>query len=160
MAPLDVTIDRDTRQLVITRVFDAPRALVFKTYTDPELIPQWWGISAQTTVDAMDVRPGGRWRYVQRDTEGNEQGFRGEYREVTPPERLSYTFEWEGMPGHIILETLVFDEQDGKTTITNTSSYDTLEDLEGMLQSGAEQGAAITWDRLAELLQRVQLQQR
>ena len=160
MAPLDVTIDRDTRQLVITRVFDAPRALVFKTYTDPELIPQWWGISAQTTVDAMDVRPGGRWRYVQRDTQGNEQGFRGEYREVTPPERLSYTFEWEGMPGHIILETLVFDEQDGKTTITNTSSYDTLEDLEGMLQSGAEQGAAITWDRLAELLQRVQLQQR
>ena len=159
MAPLDVTIDHDNRQLVITRVFDAPRELVFKTYTDPELIPQWWGVGGQTTVDVMDVRPGGRWRYVQRDAEGNEQGFRGEYRDVTPPERLSYTFEWEGMPGHIILETLVFDEQDGKTTIINTSRYDTLEDLEGMLQTGAEQGAAITWDRLAEVLKRLLLQQ-
>jgi uncharacterized protein YndB with AHSA1/START domain len=145
-------IDRDKREIVMTRVFNAPRELVFKTYIDPQLLPQWWGIGGTTTVDKMDVRPGGEWRYVQHDDSGAEYAFRGVYREVVPPERLSYTFEFEGMPGHILLETIVFEDKGDQTQLTSTSFYETLDDLEGMLQSGAEHGAAITWNRLEELL--------
>ena len=142
------------REIVMTRVFDAPRELVFKAYTDPNLIPQWWGLrSNTTTVDKMDVRPGGVWRFIQHDADGNEFGFNGEYREIVPPERLVNTFEFEGMPGHIIVDTAMFEElPDGKTKLTVTSLFDTVEDRDGMLKSGMEGGAIETWDRLAELL--------
>ena len=100
----------------------------------------------------MDFRPGGRWRFVLRDMDGNEFGFRGEYREIVPPERIVWTFEFDGMPGHVSVETLVFEEHDGKTTLTGTSVFDSKEDRDGMLQSGMEEGAAETWDRLAEYL--------
>ncbi|MDQ3250481.1 MAG: SRPBCC family protein [Chloroflexota bacterium] len=142
------------REIVMTRIFNAPRELVFKAYTDPEAIPQWWGLrSATTTVDKMDVRPGGVWRFVQQDTQGNEFAFNGEYREIVPPERLVNTFEFEGMPGHIIVDTAIFEAQpNGTTRLTVTSRFASLEDREGMLQSGMEGGANETWDRLAEYL--------
>lgn len=150
--PTTLTTPSD-REIVMTRLFDAPRELVFKAYTDPKLIPQWWGLrSLTTTVDKMDVRPGGVWRFVQRDSDGNEDGFHGVYREIASPERLVYTFEWEGMPGHVSVETVTFDEDDGKTKVTATSVFDSMEDRDGMLQSGMEAGAVETWDRLAELL--------
>src|SRR6185295_13830618 len=80
---------RGDREIVITRVFDAPRALVFKAYTDPEAIPHWWGPAKyKTSVDKMDVRPGGEWRYTHVGPDGETFGFHGEYREVVPPERL------------------------------------------------------------------------
>ena len=142
------------REISITRVFDAPRKHVFQAHTDPQHVPQWWGQRHSTTiVDVMDVRPGGAWRFVQRDPEGTEYGFRGEYREVVPPERLVYTFEFEGMPGHILVETITFDEHDGKTTVSVTSVFDSVEDRDGMLESGMESGAIESWDRLAELLE-------
>jgi len=101
----------------------------------------------------MDVRPGGVWRFIQHDADGNEFGFNGEYREIVPPERLVNTFEFEGMPGHIIIDTAMFEElPDGKTKLTVTSLFDTVEDRDGMLKSGMEGGAIETWDRLAELL--------
>jgi len=141
------------REIVMTRVFDAPRELVFKAYTDPKLIPQWWGQrSTTTTVDKMDVRPGGVWRFVQRDADGNEYAFNGEYKEIVPPERLAYTFEFEGMPGHVLLETVTFEEQGGKTKVKVLSLFDSVEDRDGMLQSGMEAGANESNDRLAELL--------
>jgi uncharacterized protein YndB with AHSA1/START domain len=140
----------------MTRSFDAPRELVFKTYTDPKLVPQWWGVGGKTVVDKMDVRPGGDWRYVQHDDTGNQYAFSGVYQEVVPPERLAYTFEFEAMPGHVLVETIVFEEEDGKTTLTSTSVFETLEDLEGMLASGAEGGATITWNKLAELISTLQ----
>src|SRR3954462_9504854 len=88
------------REIHIERVFDTPRDRVFAVYTDPALIPEWWGPHGTVaTVDEMDVRSGGRWRFVVRDADGSETGFRGAYREVTPPERIVQTFEWEGMPG-------------------------------------------------------------
>ena len=149
------------REIGMTRVFDAPRELVFRAYTDAELIPQWWGLRTHTTiVDVMDVRPGGAWRYIQRDQDGNEYAFRGEFREIVPPERLVSTFEYEGMPGHIAVDTAVFDEVDGKTTVTVTSLFDSVEDRDGMLESGMESGAAETWERLAELLARLQSRER
>ena len=140
-------------EIVMTRDFDAPRDLVFKAYTDPEVIPKWWGWrDSVTIVDKMDVKPGGQWRYVGRGPDGTEYAFRGEFREIVPPERLSYTFEYEGMPGHICVETITFEETDGKTTLTNISLYDSVEDRDGMLASGMEEGAAESLDRLEEYL--------
>ena len=144
---------RATRQLVMTRVFNAPRRRVFQAYTDPKLIPKWWGPRSQaTTVDAMDVRNGGKWRYVSRDTDGTDYGFHGVYKEIVPPERLVSTFEFEGMPGHVVDEIATFEDLGNKTRLTITSKFRSIEDLEGMLASGMESGARETWDRLAELL--------
>ena len=139
--------------VVITRVFDAPRELVFKTYLDPNHVPEWWGPKRlTTTVDKMEVRPGGVWRIVQSEADGNEYAFHGVYHEIVPPERLTYTFEFEGMPGHILLETVTLEEQDGKTKMTDQSVFQSVEDRDGMLQSGMEAGVIELMDRLAELL--------
>ena len=141
------------RELVITRVFAAPRALVFRAMTDPALIPQWWGPRRYATiVDQMEVQPGGKWRFINRAADGTEHAFRGEYREIVPPERIVQTFEWEGMPGHISVETATLAERDGKTTLTIRSMFDSPEERAGVLQSGMQEGASETHDRLAELL--------
>ena len=141
------------REILVERLFDAPRELVFKAHTEPRLIPRWWGPGRlTTTVDKMDVRPGGLWRFVQRDASGNEYAFNGEYREILAPERVAYTFEFEGMPGHVLTETATFEEHDGKTKLTVTDVFDTAEDRDGMLQSGMEEGAAESQYRLAQLL--------
>jgi len=141
------------REIVTERVFDAPRDRVWAAYTDPELIPQWWGPrDAAVTVDKMDVQPGGAWRFVHTDAEGNELGFRGTYREVTPPERIVQTFEWEGMPGHVIVETLTLEDLGGRTKVTGVSLFHTTEERDGMLASGMERGLTETHERLDELL--------
>jgi uncharacterized protein YndB with AHSA1/START domain len=141
------------REIVTERVFDAPRDRVFAAYTDPELIPQWWGPRGTTTiVDQMDVRPGGAWRFVARDSDGSETAFRGTYREVTPPERIVQTFEWEGMPGHVLVETATFEDLGGRTRVRTNSLFHTSEERDGMLESGMERGLTETHDRLAELL--------
>jgi uncharacterized protein YndB with AHSA1/START domain len=148
--PLMVLLPAE-REIQLVRVVDAPRELVFKIYTDPQSIPHWWGPrSVTTSVDQMDVRPGGRWRYVQRNPDGSQTGFRGEYREIAPPDRLVATFEWEGMPGHISLETTRFEEHGGGTRIVATTQFDSVDDRDGMLQYGMEEGAAELWDRLEE----------
>lgn len=142
------------REIVMTRVFDAPRPLVFEAYTNPTHIPKWWGRRhTTTTVDKMDVRPGGPWRFIEREADGREYAFSGEYREIVPPERLVSTFEFEGLPGHIVVDTAIFEERPGgKTRLTVTSLFASVEDRDGMLASGMEGGAIETWDRLAELL--------
>jgi uncharacterized protein YndB with AHSA1/START domain len=143
------------REIVSKRVFDAPRDRVFAAYTDPALIPQWWGPRRMTTiVDEMDVRPGGAWRFLQHDSNGDEHGFRGIYREVTPPERLVQTFEWEGMPGHVLVETVTFEDLGGRTKMTTTSLFHTPRERDGMLASGMESGLTESHERLAELLAR------
>lgn len=137
--------------IVITRFFEAPADLVFRAYTDPKAIPQWWGPSFLTTVvDQMDVRIGGKWRFVQHDAEGNEYAFRGEYLEIDPPRRMVQTFEFEGMPGSVSVETATLEEQDGGTLVTVRSVFDTVEERDGMVQSGMEEGATETWERLAD----------
>lgn len=147
------------REIVMEHVFDAPRELVFKTYTDPNLIPKWWGPRRlTTTIDKMEVRVGGRWRFVQHDAAGSEYAFNGEYREIVPCERISYTFEFEGLPGHVLLETVTFEEHDGKTKLTVTALFQSAEDRDGMLQSGMEEGATESQDRLAELLESIVIQ--
>jgi uncharacterized protein YndB with AHSA1/START domain len=153
MTKTDFIAEPGKQAVVIMRIFDAPRELVFKAVTDPDLVPQWWGPKSRTTiVDKMAVRPGGVWRFVQRDQDGNEYAFHGVYHEVVPPERLVYTFEFEGMPGHVLLETVTFEEQDGKTRMTDTTVFQSVEDRDGMLKSGMKEGSAVSTDRFVELL--------
>jgi uncharacterized protein YndB with AHSA1/START domain len=153
MSDMKVVADPGTHEIVITRSFDAPRELVFKAFTDADAVRQWWGLnSTETVVDQLEARPGGRWRFVQRDGDGNEFGFHGVYHDLQAPERIVYTFEFEGMPGHVLLETLVFEDQDGRTQMTDTSVFQSVADRDGMLQSGMESGAAESMDRLDEYL--------
>ena len=141
------------REIRTSRIFDAPRDLVFKAMTDPNLIPRWWGPRGVTTaVDKVEVRPGGAWRFVSRGAGGDQDAFRGVFREIVPPERIVQTFEWEGLPGHISVDTSVFEEIDGKTRLTTTSLFDSVEDRDGMLKAGMETGLRETLDRFAELL--------
>ena len=150
-----VTTPKD-REIHIERIFDAPRDRVFATFTDPALVPEWWGPEGTTTiVDRMDVEAGGSWRYVVKGDDGSEHGFRGTYREVSPPERLVSTFEWEGMPGHVSVDISVFEDLgDGRTKIVTTSLFHTDEERDGMLASGMEAGLNQTYNRLEALLAR------
>ena len=143
------------REVVVTRFFDAPRERVFQASTDPDLIPLWWGPESYTTrVEKMDMRPGGEWRFVQRDNEGNEYVFKGVYREVVPPERESHTFEFEGMPGHVLIETSTFQEFNGKTRLTINELFQSREDRDGMFSTGMKQGATESMNRMEKLLKR------
>jgi uncharacterized protein YndB with AHSA1/START domain len=143
------------REIVLSRVFNAPRELVFEAHSKREHVERWWGPRGYTLpVCDLDFRPGGKWRFVSRSPDGQEDAFRGEFREIVPPERIVWTFEWEGLPGHISVETLVFEEiEGGKTRLIGTSVFDSKEDRDGMVESGMEEGAAETWDRLAEHLE-------
>ena len=153
-AAATVTTPAD-REIHTERVFDAPRDRVFAAFTDPELIPEWWGPrDATTIVDRMEVKPGGAWRFVIRNPDGTETGFRGTYREVSPPERVVQTFEWEGMPGHVSVETVTFEDLGERTKVVNTTLFHTTEERDGMLASGMESGMNETYQRLDELLAR------
>jgi uncharacterized protein YndB with AHSA1/START domain len=144
------------REIRIERVFDAPRDRVFAAFVDPALIPEWWGPRGRTAVvDEMDVRPGGGWRFRIANSDGEETAFRGTYREVTAPERIVQTFEWEGMPGHVAVETATFEDLGDRTKVTTTSLFHTTEERDGMLESGMESGASETYERLDELLARL-----
>jgi uncharacterized protein YndB with AHSA1/START domain len=144
------------REIHVERIFDAPRERVFAAYTDPELISEWWGPHGTTAiVDVMEVKNGGRWRFVVRNSDGSETAFRGTIREITPPERIVQTFEWEGMPGHVSVDTAEFEDLgDGRTKIVTTSIFHTTEERDGMLESGMEGGLNETYERLDALLAR------
>ncbi len=150
------TVKRDELKVVIERIFNAPREKVFKVFTDPATLPKWWGPrNLTTTVESMDVRVGGTWRFIQRDENGNEFAFNGVYKEVTPPERICNTFEFELMAGHILVETAVFEDLGDKTKVTSTAEYASVEDLDGMVASGMEGGAVESWERLAECMEKM-----
>ncbi|HLZ48787.1 MAG TPA: SRPBCC family protein [Candidatus Limnocylindria bacterium] len=149
---MQVTQLSDT-ELQITREFDAPRETVFRALTDPTLLPKWWGPRRyKTVVDTMEVRPGGTWRMRNIAADGGEHAFRGEFREVTPPERIVWTFEYEPLPGHISVETLTLTERDGRTLLTVHDVFSSKEDLDGMVNSGMESGARESYERLDDVL--------
>jgi uncharacterized protein YndB with AHSA1/START domain len=149
-------VRREELKVVMERTFDAPRDLVWKVFTDPQSIPEWWGPkNLTTTVEKMDVKPGGAWRFVQRDPEGNQFAFNGVYKEIDPPRFLSRTFNFEGIPGnHELTELLTLEEHDGKTKVIGIAVYANVEDLDGMVGSGMEKGATESWERLAELVEK------
>lgn len=151
---LTVTLPSDL-EIVLTRVFNAPRRLVFEAHTTPEHVRRWWGCRDSTlTVCEMDFHVGGAWRYVIKMSDGSEHPFKGVYREIVPPERLAYTFIYDVdfIRDHEALETITFDERNGKTTLKSTILHKTREARDGQLQSGMEIGAAETLNRLEEYL--------
>ncbi len=128
---------------------------MFKAQTTPELFEQFWGPERYTTkVERMEIKKGGVWRVLQRDSEGKEYAFNGVYHEATP-ERIIDTWEWEGMPGHVLLETITMEEIDGMTKLTNVSVFQSVEDRDGMYRSGMVEGSEATMDRMAELLRKM-----
>jgi uncharacterized protein YndB with AHSA1/START domain len=141
------------REIHVEREFDAPRERVFAAHVDPELIPQWWGPhGTKTVVEELDARPGGKWRFVIRNSDGSETGFRGVFREVVAPERIAWTFEWEGLPGHVSVDSLSFEDLGERTQVVSTTVFHTAEERDGMLESGMEGGMNETYERLDALL--------
>ena len=143
------------RDIVMTRVFDAPRSLVFDAYTKPELLKRWLGVFGgySMPVCEVDLRVGGTYRFVWRGPDGAEMGVRGVYREVVRPERLVHTekFDEAWYPGESLITT-VLAEQGGKTTLTVTMRYESREARDAVLKSPMESGVAQSYDKLAELL--------
>ena len=149
------TIYSDGTELVFERTFDAPREKVWQAFTDPEIVPRWWGKrGTTTTVVEMDVRPGGKWRYVNSDPGRDDVEFFGEYLEVSPPERFRWTFMFdvEGLGPQGGPETHTFEDLGGRTRIVSVGHFDSVESIEGALATGMIGGAIETWDRLAEVL--------
>jgi uncharacterized protein YndB with AHSA1/START domain len=141
-------------EIILSRDFDAPRELVFEAFSKPEHVARWWGQKDSTLpVCEMDFRPGGAWRFVEHAADGNDYGFRGEYRDIVRPERITWTFEFEGAPGHIVVETMTFEDLGGRTRIIGTSVFDTVEDRDEMYNSGMARGASEAYDRLDVVLQ-------
>jgi uncharacterized protein YndB with AHSA1/START domain len=152
-APRRATVTTPTdREIRIERIFDAPRSKVWKAMTDPSLVAQWWGRGNKLVIEKFEPVRGGHWRFVEH-ADGQQHGFEGRFREVTPEERVVQTFEWDGMPGHTILETATLEDLgDGRTRIVNISLFFTTEERDGMLQSGMEGGLNESYAALDRLL--------
>jgi uncharacterized protein YndB with AHSA1/START domain len=143
-----VTLPTD-EQILITREFDAPRRLVYRAWTTPELVGRWWsGNRGETTVAEIDLRVGGAWRYVMVTDDGFEASFRGEYREIVPNERIVATEVYEGMPEAEALNTVTFAEADGRTTLTMLIEHASKEARDAHIASGMEAGMREAMDLL------------
>jgi uncharacterized protein YndB with AHSA1/START domain/DNA-binding transcriptional ArsR family regulator len=151
-----VVAEPGKQEIVVTREFDAPRELVFRAFTDSELYTQWLGPrDLKMTLEKFEPRSGGSWRYIHSDKDGNAYGFHGVTHEVSAPERIIGTFEFEGLPekGHVTLETARFEAlPGGRTRLVNQTVFQSVADRDGMLQSGMESGMNESYDRLDELL--------
>jgi uncharacterized protein YndB with AHSA1/START domain len=147
---LTMPSDRDIR---IERVFNAPRDLVWRAHTDPELVRQWWGRGNRLDIERMEVERGGHWRYVEHH-EGGSDGFDGRYREVTPMDRIVQTFEWDGMPGYVSVNDCEFvDLGDGRTKLVTTVTFMTPQERDGMVASGMKGGLDQSYAALDALLE-------
>ena len=143
-----VTLPTD-EQILITREFDAPRELVYRAWTRPELVRQWWTANrGEATVVEIDLRVGGAWRYVMIADGGMEVGFHGEYREIVPNERIVSTEVYEGFPDDEALNTLTLTEQDRRTTLAILVQHETKEHRDGHINSGMEDGMQDAMDLL------------
>jgi len=143
------------REIRIERIFDAPRERVWKAMTDATLLAQWWGRGNKLEIERYEPKRGGHWRMVEHTPEG-PQGFEGRFREVTPPERVVQTFEWDGMPGHVVIETMTLEDLgDGRTKLVNVSLFHTPEERDGMLHSGMADGVEQSYAALDEVLHKL-----
>lgn len=144
-------------QIIITREFDAPRDLVFRAYIEPDLLARWLAPCTFTmTIDRYEPRDGGSWRYVHTDPEGNEHGFHGIFHGTPTPDGIVQTFEYEGVPGHVKLDTVTLTERDGRTLVRTVSSFQSVEDRDGMVAAGMEWGVREGNEQLDELLAKLQ----
>ena len=153
MGTTRITAERGLPFADIEREFDAPRELLFRAHVDPELLVRWLGPRRMTmVVDRLEVRDGGRWRFVHRDTDGTEHGFHGVFHGEPSVDGILQTWEWEGLPGHVALESLTFEEHDGRTTLRVHAVSQSVEDRDGMIESGMEEGLDDGYARLDELV--------
>ncbi|MGH9278284.1 MAG: SRPBCC family protein [Acidimicrobiales bacterium] len=141
------------REIHVERVFDAPRDRVWEALIDPDQLTQWWGRGNRVDIERYEPERGGHWRFVEHSPDGGTHGFEGRFREITPPERIATTFEWDGMPGYVVINTMTLtDLGDGRTRLTATSLFHTTEERDGMLQSGMEEGMNASYAALDRLL--------
>ncbi len=142
------------RTIHVERIFNAPRELVWKAFTDPKLLAQWWGRGNKLVIERYELERGGHWRFVEHSDHG-VHGFEGRYREVKPMERVSMTFEYDGMPGYPAVSTAEFEDLgNGRTKVVSTMQFYTPEERDGMLQSGMEGGMNQSYAALDALLAR------
>jgi uncharacterized protein YndB with AHSA1/START domain len=157
MSKTAITAEPGIPMIIITREFDAPRELVFRAHTDPDLLVQWLGPrDLTTTIDRYEARDGGTWRYTQSDAQGNSYGFHGVFHGDPSPDAIVQTFEFEGAPGPVCLQTAALAERAGKTLLRTVSAFQSVEDRDAMVASGMERGIHDSGERLAELLARLQ----
>ena len=157
MSKTSITAEPGIPMIITTREIDAPRDLVFRAHTDPDLLVQWLGPrDLTTTVDRYEARNGGTWRYTQSDAQGNSYGFHGVFHGDPSPDAIVQTFEFEGAPGHVCLQSATFDKRGGKTLMRTVSAFQSVEDRDAMVASGMERGVHHSGERLAELLTRLQ----
>ena len=157
MSKTEIVAEPGIPQIVTTREFDAPRELLFRAHVDPDLLVQWLGPrELAMTVQEYDVRDGGRWRYENTDAEGNRYGFHGGFHGTPSADAIVQTFEFEGAPGHVALDTVTFTERDGRTLLRRVSSFQSVQDRDAMVASGMEHGVRDSDERLTELLDRLQ----
>jgi len=140
------------REIRTERIFNASRDRVWRAFTDPEILIQWWGRGNKVVIEKFEHRVGGHWRFVEHH-EGGSDGFEGRVREITPQERLSQTFEWDGMPGHVSIDTTEFEDLgDGRTRVVTTTLFFTTEERDGMMQYGMADGLSQSYAALDRLL--------
>jgi uncharacterized protein YndB with AHSA1/START domain len=157
MSKTQITAEPGIPQIVIAREFAAPRYLVYRAHVDPDLLVRWLGPRALTTsIDRYDARNGGTWRYVQRDADGNQYGFHGVFHGDPSPDAIVQTFEFEGVPGHVCLQTVTFAEHGDRTLMRTVAAFQSVEDRDGMVASGMEEGVQDSGERLDELLAKLQ----
>lgn len=148
-----VTAAPGAHELSYERVFKATPDLVYRAFTEADLVRRWWGGNYEVVVDTLEAEPGGRWRYLNKGTDGTEFGFHGVFHDLVPGERIVQTFEFEGMPGHVLLETMVLtDEGDGTTKLSASSVFQSVEDRDGMIASGMESGMNDSLEQLDKVL--------
>jgi len=154
MAETEIIIEPGRQDIIFRHVFDAPREIVWQALTDPKLVPNWYGPRKyEAIVDEMDVRPGGRWRFINRGSDGQEFGFHGVYHSIEAPERMVQTTEFEGVPGHVGLETgMLTTTADGKTLFESVALFPSVEDRDMNVANGMEGGARETYQRLEEVI--------
>ena len=156
MSKTQITADPGIPQIIITRAFDAPRDLVFRAHTEPELLVQWLGPRDLTmTIDHYDARDGGRWRYTHTDAEGHAYAFHGVFHGDPSPEAIVQTFEYEGAPGHVKLDTTTLEQRDGTTVLRTVSAFTSVDDRDAMVASDMERGVLDSHERLHDLLARL-----
>jgi len=148
-----VTAEPGKQEVFITREFDAPRELVFKAHTDPKLYVQWLGpYGYEMILETFEPVNGGRYRYIHKDQGGNEYGFHGTFHEMSM-DNMVQTFEFEGYPGHVSLDTMTLEELPGhRTKATIHSVFQSVSDRDGMIQNGMEKGMSEGYERLDDIL--------
>ncbi|HUQ42500.1 MAG TPA: SRPBCC family protein [Candidatus Limnocylindrales bacterium] len=157
MGKTKITVEPGKNEIVMTREFAAPRDLLFKAHTDPELLVQWLGPRRmEMTVDKMEVRNGGVWRYIHREPDGNEHAFHGVFHGTPSEDGIVQTFEYEATPGHVSLDTLRFEERGDRTVVRVTSVFQSVADRDAMAAAGMESGVNDGYDRLDELVARLE----